>query len=139
VSGTRPLVLGAAALAALCLGGCGGDAKRATPPPTLPSALAGSLAARSDSVADALEGGDSCRALTLAQQLQSDTIAAINARRVAPRLQEELTSAVNDLASRVTCTPPAAPARNTGEDKHDRDKHKGKDKGHGKRKHEGDD
>jgi outer membrane murein-binding lipoprotein Lpp len=129
---TRQLELGAAALAALCLSGCGGDAKRTSPPPTLPRALASSLAARSDAVADALAAGDSCRALTLAQQLRGDTIAAITAGRVDARLQEELTSAVNDLAERVECVPPPTQPQDEGEN----GKHKGK--GH-KKKHKGDD
>jgi outer membrane murein-binding lipoprotein Lpp len=128
---TRPLELGAAALAALYLSGCGGEAKRASPPPTLPRTLASSLAARSDAVADALAAGDSCRALTLARQLRAETIAAVNARRVDARLHEELTAAVNDLAERVRCVPPPPP-----EDENERGK--GKGNGHGK-KQKGDD
>jgi hypothetical protein len=133
---TRPLELGAAALAALCLSGCGGEAKRASPPPpTLPRTLASSLAARSDAVADALAAGDSCRALTLAQQLRAHTIAAVNAGRVDARLYEELTSAVNDLAERVRCVAPPPPETRTDEEA---EHGKGKGKGHGK-KHKGDD
>jgi hypothetical protein len=130
---TRPLELGAAALAALCLSSCGGEAKRASPPPTLPRPLATSLAAGSDAVADALAAGESCRALTLAHQLRAETIAAVNTGRVDARLEEDLTGAVNDLAERVRCVPPPQP-RNEDEADHG----KGKGKGHGK-KHKGDD
>lgn len=129
---TRRLEVGAAALAALCLSACGGAAKRAAPPsPTFPRMLAATLAARSDAVAAALAEGDGCRARSTAQQLQRETIAAINAGRIAASLQEELSSAVNDLAARVTCVPP--PAAPSGEQ---RPKHKGKR--HAK-KHERDD
>jgi hypothetical protein len=128
---TRPLELGAAALAALCLSGCGGDAKRASPPPTLPRPLATSLAAGSDAVADALAAGDSCRALRLANQLRAETIAAVNTGRVDARLKEDLTGAVNDLAERVRCVPPPQPRDDAGHGE-------GKGKGHGK-KHKGDD
>jgi hypothetical protein len=128
---TRPLELGAAALAALCLSSCGGEAKRASPPPTLPRPLATSLAAGSDAVADALAAGDSCRALRLANQLRAETIAAVNTGRVDARLKEDLTGAVNDLAERVRCVPPPQPRDDAGHGE-------GKGKGHGK-KHKGDD
>ena len=124
---TRPRELGAAATAALCLSGCGG-AKSSAPPPTLPRSLATALAARSDAVAAALAAGNSCRAQALAQQLQQQTIAAINDGRVGPRLQEQLSGAVNDLVARVTCAPPP-PEEKDGHGKH---------KDHGK-KHKGDD
>jgi hypothetical protein len=131
---TKRPELAAAALAALCLSGCGADAKRATPhPPTLPRALATQLAARSDAVANALAEGESCRARALAEQLRRDTIAAVNARRVDTRLQEELTGAVNDLAARVRCVPPVVepPADDKRDEDHERGKHEGK--GHGKK------
>jgi hypothetical protein len=138
---TKRRELAAAALAALCLSGCG-DAKRATPhPPTLPRALATQLAASSDAVANALAEGESCRARALAQQLRRDTVAAVNAGRVDPRLQEELTGAVNDLAGRVRCVPPVVrpPAGHEDDEARDRGKHedkgkgKGEGKGHGKK------
>jgi hypothetical protein len=126
---TRPLELGAAALAALCLSACGGETKRASPPPpTLPRALASALAARSDAVVAALAAGDGCGALASAQLLQRDTIAAINAGRVSAAFQEELASAVNDLATRVSCVP--------AEVEHDRGKPK---REHEKKKHGKDD
>jgi hypothetical protein len=77
-------------------------------------------------------GGDPCRALTLAQQLQQETIAAINVGRIPASFQEHLTSTVGDLVSRIQCVPA------TG-GQHDNGKHKGKEKDKNKNKHEGDD
>ena len=133
---TRPLEVGAAALAALFLSACGGEARR-SPPPTLQRAVARTLAARSDAVAAALEAGDSCRALTLARQLQRETIAAINGGRVTAAFQEELSSAVNDLTARVTCAPPAAPAApppvtTTADEDREPERERGTRKGHAK-------
>jgi hypothetical protein len=111
------------------MAGCGSATqRRATPPPRLPRALAASLAAQSDRVARALEGGDSCRAVSLARVLQAQTIAAINARRVPAAFQEPLTSSVTDLVSRIRCVPPPATEHEPG---------RGKKKGH--RKDEGGD
>ncbi len=84
------------------------------------------LASRSDAVAQALAAGDQCRALSLAQQLQQETVAAINAGRVPGAFQEQLGSTVGDLVSRIQCVPAAKP--------HDSGKHKGEHK----KKHEGD-
>jgi hypothetical protein len=125
----RALELGAAGLAAACIGGCGSAKDAAPPPPAFPRTVAATLAAQSDAVADAIAAGDSCHALALAQQLQRNAIAAINARRVDARLQEDLQSAVNDLAARVTCTPP--PPAQPQDEKHDRGKHRGKNKHEG--------
>jgi len=108
-------------MAALCLAGCGsGSEQRAVPQPKLPAAIASALASRSDEVAQALAGGADCRALSLARQLQQETIAAINAGRVPAAFQEHLASAANDLVSRIRCVPPAQPK--------DRGKHKGREK-----------
>jgi hypothetical protein len=125
---TRRPELAAALVVALCLAGCGsGSERRAAPRPKLPAPVASALASRSDEVAEALVGGDLCRALTLAQQLQWETIAAINAGRVPGAFQEQLGSTVGDLVSRIQCVPPAKPP--------DSGRHKGKDK----KKHKGDD
>jgi hypothetical protein len=78
-------------------------------------------------VAQALAGGDECRALKLAQHLQQETIAAINAGRVSAAFQEHLGSTVGDLVSRLQCVPPAQQPDN------------GKHKGKKKKKHKGDD
>lgn len=90
------------------------------PQPKLPASVASALASRSDEVAQALDAGDSCRALSVAQQLQQETIAAINVGRVPDAYQEHLGSTVSDLLSRIHCIPAATP--------HDNGKHKGKDK-----------
>jgi hypothetical protein len=122
---TRRVELGAAVAAAFCLSACGGAKRSAPPPPAFSHSLGTGLAAQSDAVAVALASGDSCRASTLAQQLQQRTIAAINQGRVAAGLQEQLSSAVNALVTRVQCVPPQAPA----EQEHGHGKHKkhGKD------------
>lgn len=121
---TRRPELGAALAAALCLAGCGGGSQhRAAPQPTLPRPVAAALASRSDEVARVLAAGDSCRALSLARQLQGETIAAINGRRVPRAFQEQLGSTVADLVSRIQCVPV--------EYKHDHGKLKGKHKKHG--------
>jgi hypothetical protein len=119
----RRVRLATACVAALGLSACGGDGERRAPPPTLPRAVAQSLATRSDAVAAALAAGDSCRAATLAKELQQQTIAAINGGAVAPALQEQLSGAVNDLVARVVCVPPPAPP-----EQHGHRKHKGHDK-----------
>jgi hypothetical protein len=125
---TRRPELGAALAVALCLAGCGsGSEHRVAPQPKLPAPVASALASRSDEVAQALAVGDHCRALSLAQQLQQETIAAINTGRVPAAFQEHLGSTVGDLVSRIQCVPAAKPG--------DSGKHKGK----GKKKHKGDD
>jgi hypothetical protein len=125
---TKRPELGAALAAALCLAGCGsGSEHRVAPQPKLPAPVASALASRSDEVAQALAGGDQCRALSLAQQLQQETISAINAGRVPGAFQEQLGSTVGDLLSRIQCVPAVKPP--------DSGKHKGK----GKKKHKGDD
>jgi hypothetical protein len=122
--------LAAALIAALVLGGCGsGEDRQAAPPAKLGRELATSLAARSDAVAQALAGGDSCKAASLAHDLQRQTIAAINQGHVAVTLQEPLLGAVTDLTARIDCVPPAR------QPEHDRGKHQGK---HGKKHKEGD-
>ena len=113
----------AALAAAVSLAGCGSNpSPRAAPPPKLPAAVATSLAARSDEVAQALAAGDACRAATLAQELQHETLASINAGRIPAPFQEHLASAANDLVLRIRCIPPAQP------------RDRGKDKGRGKKK-----
>jgi hypothetical protein len=124
---TKRPELGAALAVAFCLAGCGGGSEhRVAPQPKLPAPVASALASRSDEVAQALAGGDECRALSLAQQLQQETISAINAGRVPGAFQEQLGSTVGDLLSRIQCVPVVKQS--------DRGKHKGKGK-----KHKGDD
>jgi hypothetical protein len=111
----------------LTLAGCGSTVERAKPKqPRLPRDLAQTWAQQSDAVASALASGDGCTAQQLAASLNSQFIAAVNQRRVPPRLQEELGSALNDLQSRIACTPP-------------QDKHTGKHKDQGQHGDEGGD
>jgi hypothetical protein len=108
-------------LAALCLAGCGsGSNTRAAPQPRLPQPVAAALASASDEVAAALRAGDSCQAFSLAQNLQQDTVAAINRGKIPGPFQEDLGSTVADLLSRIRCVP----AQST----HDNGKHKGQKK-----------
>ena len=109
-------------IAVVFLAGCGGHARRAAPPPKLPAQLAAQLAAQSDAVAARLDANDGCGALADARQLQQQTIAAINARRVPSAFQEDLLAATNDLVAKITCTPQPV------EKHHGKGKHKGHDK-----------
>jgi hypothetical protein len=103
---TRRPELGAALAAALCLAGCGsGSEHRVAPRPKLPHTVAAALASRSDEVARTLTAGDICGAASRAQQLQQETIAAINGGQVPAAFQEQLGSTVADLVSRIRCVP----------------------------------
>lgn len=97
-------------IALLLLAGCGGAHRAAPRVPKLPHALASGWRAQADGVAAALATGDGCLAQERAVALQTSVIDAVNTRRVQPGFQETLVGAVNDLASRITCVPPAAPA-----------------------------
>jgi hypothetical protein len=96
-------------LCVLALAGCGGTVHRSTAKaPRIPRALAQSWAQQSDAIASALGAGDGCAAQQRATSLRSQVIAAVNDRQLPRRFLEPLTSAVNDLAGRITCTPPPA-------------------------------
>ena len=119
--------------AVLLLAGCGGSS---APPkarqPHLPRALAASWRTQADAVAAALAAGDGCSAQARAAALQSSVVDAVNAHRVSPRFQETLIGAVNDLAERITCTPPPAPVVHERKPpKHERKHEHGH--GHGKK------
>jgi hypothetical protein len=121
---------------AVALAGCGAsDERRTPPPPTLPPKVAEQLAKQSDKVASALAAGDSCGALSEAEKLRQETIAAINKRRVPAAFLEPLTGTVNELAARIVCI-----RVEVGEPKdEDEGKGRGKGKGKGKDKGKGDD
>lgn len=114
----------AAVLAAVVLlAGCGSQPAAAPKQPHLPHALATAWRHDADAIAASLAVGDGCLAQQRTVALRAAVIAAVNARRLAPRFQEPLVSAVNDLASRIRCVPPPAPAHD------DHGKHKGHDEG----------
>jgi len=60
-------------------------------------------------VATLLEEGDACGARSEAQRLQADTIAAVNAGRIPPGLQEQTLADVTELAESITCGDGDAP------------------------------
>jgi hypothetical protein len=112
--------------------GCG-DAQDAAPPkpvPKLPRALAQSWAQQADEIAAAIDAGDGCTALQRATALRTQVVTAVNANRIPRRYLEPLVSTTNDLAGRITCTPPA-PVVTPGDkhDKHDKAKKHGKHEG----------
>ncbi len=118
----------------LVAAGCGSTPKDTTPrEPHLPRALAQSWARQADAVAAAIASNDGCSARTQVAALQQSVIAAVNDHKVPQRFQEPLSSGVNDLADRITCTPPPAPAP------HPKHEKKPKHHDHGKHKGEGDD
>jgi len=123
-------------LVALVAAGCGaGTPEKPQPkPPRLPSALAHDWATKADSVAAALAAGDGCTARTRAAALQQQVIAAVNEGRVPRRFLEPLASGVNELVSRIGCTPPPPPVA-----RDDRGHGHGHGKHGGHRKHGGDD
>jgi hypothetical protein len=127
----------AAVVIVLVAAGCGAEAKDAAPrKPHLPRALAQSWARQADAVAAALASNDGCAARTRAATLQQSVIAAVNEHRVPRRFLEPLSSGVNDLAGRITCTPPPPPAPPAPVEK---PKHEHKHHEHGKHHGKGDD
>jgi hypothetical protein len=124
-------------LVALVLAGCGSGAAQETQPkpPRLPRALAREWAAKADSVAAALAAGDGCTARTRAAALQQEMAAAVADRRVPRRFRGPLASGVDDLVSRISCTPPPAPAPVTTS--RDESRGHGHGRGHDHGKHRG--
>ena len=98
---------GVALLVTLALAGCGGAAKppAAAQPPRLPHALAQTLAAQANAVAQALADNDGCTALADATGLQNAVAQAIAAHEVPVRLQSTLNATVDSLPGRITCNP----------------------------------
>jgi hypothetical protein len=119
------LRLTSAALAALVLAGCGGAAHvQPRQPPRLPHALAQQWRGEADRIAAALAAGDGCSARQDAVALRTQVIEAVNTRMIPARLLEPLTSAVNSLPERITCTP--VPDEHEKKPKHEKHGH-----GHG--------
>jgi hypothetical protein len=107
-----------AASSVLVVAGCGHSAPARTtkPPPRIPADVARKLAADADAVASQ----QGCAARGPALKLLNDVVA--EAGRIPQRYQEQLTSAANDVVSRIPACPP--PRQQHG-------KHKGRKK-HGK-------
>ena len=121
-----------ALVAALLLAGCGGTQPQPhVQQPHLSRTLAQALRAQTDAVAAALAAGDGCLARERASSLQRSVITAVNERRLPPRFQEPLLSAVNDLAGRIRCVPPPAPAKHEHAKPHEQHGHH--PKGHKKK------
>ena len=92
-------------LLVLLAAGCGGEERG------LSRDLAERLAVRSESVASEVAAGHTCAARADAEQLQAETIAAVNDGEVPGELQEELLGSVNALLAAIECDPPVAPDR----------------------------
>ena len=133
----RPLLTVIGILAVLGVSACGSQSRVAETRPAqrLPQAVASSLAARSDALARALQGGDACEARIQVHGLERQTRLAIAAGRVPRVYRARLLAAAERLASQMpSCVPPAAPPpavapRDDGGDHGDRGKGKGKDRG----------
>jgi hypothetical protein len=89
---------------AIALAGCGSSSETSTEPPTLPRALASALADKSDEIASALEGGDSCGAAHHADELKEAVDAAISDGQVPAAFRGELERTTTDLQNEVNCT-----------------------------------
>ena len=104
----------AIALAALAAGACGGAGEDAA----IPRAVADRLAARSETIARALEANDGCEAAAQARRLRSEARGAIAGGDVPPELADDLRRSVNELVAQIECVspPPPPPATPTEED-----------------------
>jgi hypothetical protein len=124
----------------LALAGCGGgggggnDDATATTRPTLATATADRLVARSDTIALKLAAGDECGAAHEADALAADAIAAVNAGEIPAVYQEELVARTQELVNAVNCPPPVAqPEPQADEDEDDDGSGRGKKKGRKKK------
>ena len=106
---------------AALLAGCGASEREAIPAPT-----AEALAAQSDRVAEALEGGDPCEADRLADELVADAEAA----PLPEEHRARLLASARSLAAMIEC--PEPPPVEEDEDDDD-DEGNGKGKGKGKK------
>jgi hypothetical protein len=108
--------------AVLAAAGCGGGKPATTTaavvPPRIPAAVASELRQRAESIAGALDAGDSCAAETQARQLVASVTTAVDRRQIPHPLLEPLTASANDLAARITCTPSEARPHPQAHSKH---------------------
>ena len=85
--------------------GCGGSPRpREAAIHQIPRALAQNWEAQASDIASVAAGGDSCRALQLANSLRNEV--AASRAKLPVRLRDPLVSGVNSLVNRITCTPP---------------------------------
>ena len=124
----RRRLLGLAAL--VFAAGCGGGGESAPPPPraAIDQAVADRLAATSDSIADSIDDDDVCHAAGLADDLNAQVSAAIDAGKVPRRFQSQLRARATELVNTVNCRPPPAQTT-TGQDADN-----GDENGNGKKK-----
>jgi hypothetical protein len=96
----------AALTLAIALAGCGSSSETPTgqTAAALPRALANALADKSDEIASALEGRDTCGAAHHADELKDAVDAAISDGQVPAAFRAELERAATDLQNEVNCT-----------------------------------
>ena len=128
------------ACSAVALAGCGGDGqqveRRTDTTPRIERAVAERLAARSDKVANLLQGDDACGAAEEAARLRADLTASVGA---IPELYlEDLSGLVNEIQAQIP--PCERPSGEAGDDDGN-GKKKEREKKHkkGKKKHGNDD
>lgn len=123
------------ALLAVLAAGCGGAAPSRTVHRGVPPALAGGWEKQASAIAAAASSGDDCGALKLANTLRAQVAAAQT--QLPLRLRSALLTGVNDLAGRITCTPPPPvqpkPPPEHPKPPHDDHGHHGHHHGHGGR------
>lgn len=92
-----------AALLAIAVAACGGDAGSDEEPPQIPTAVAERLAALSDETADELEAGDDCAAQETADELER---AALESEPQIPaELRGQLREGIQRLTAGISCVP----------------------------------
>jgi hypothetical protein len=98
----------AALACGLALAACGGEADSGDEPaaPGLPPALAESLAAQSEQIAETFEGGDECSAASQADELVASVERAIAAGNVPADLRAELRETATELQNEINCPEP---------------------------------
>jgi hypothetical protein len=94
---------------------CGGGQEGSSTEPTLPSALAEDLAARSDLVVARLRAGKPCAAAREARALEQAAEAAIAERLVPGALQPELLRTARALSAGIRCEVETTPAETVEE------------------------
>jgi hypothetical protein len=113
----------AGTLAALCLAialaGCGGGSSPTTARAEIPRAVANDLASKSEAVADALDGGDQCKAAQLADELKNAVEAAVSGGQVPSAFQSELVRNATDLQNNVNCDKKKDEDKDKKDSKHD--------------------